>query len=830
MLFTDVFQPAWLSITRRPLRSFLALFGVAIGVCALISIMSIENCWRRSVAEFFASMDLETILVKMPPVRDWREAGYKKATCDTADLQEMTRQFPAIESATFMIWGMFPIKTDYTSRLMTVRTVDAQFRRTLPSDIKEGRFFSADELDTLGRVCVLTHPASIFLFGDQKALGQRLNIGGHYFKIIGILTDQRHLGIQADSIYIPQSCQRTLLRGVLNEDSNTEIFVRTKASKTVVRQIEDFMRKRAGGDGSREFTTSLWKVREVALHARDRANLYSSLAGICALFASGIGISALLFVSISEEAREIGIRRALGATRLHIYLEYLLNALLLTLGGALLGVLLSIPASAVGAFSSRWQPVLDPFTSAVLSGEHKALPKLTEIALSVSGNAILVAVTMAIITSVVAAFLPASEAAGIDPAKIVNKRPGTHGPVREVLTCVQVALGVFVLILLATRFVTLDLQEKAEARDLLGQDKISVEVDPISAMRRPFSLEDQERYKESFAATFMSESNLNAVRKITPLLTNVTPNIPEAFSVNYAGRVIDNVRVVFCSVEEFNYQPPLSGEAYSRCNQAFKTGKAGTVITAELKADLFGNDDPIGRAITIGAQHFTVLGIRPNPTPGTGLVNHAWVPIQFYKQMEHRRMRERSIGPEMEARIVGRPIDSQRYIQSILQMRKAVLQTIPVDCRNGLEIREQIPENTKQFIFQSKASVIRGATGAIAVILVAIIGLANMLLVTITHDIREIGLLRTFGAQKVDIVLKFLSFGNKLAVIGSIIGLICALIVGHITKSWNGVPTPVIFFWAATEALLVLITSTIIALFCAFYASRIHPIEAIRNE
>ena len=197
----------------------------------------------------------------------------------------------------------------------------------------------------------------------------------------------------------------------------------------------------------------LWgEIRNTALRSRARVTLYSCLAGFCALLAAGIGIAALLFVSVAESSREIGIRRALGATRTAIYIEYLFTSALLATAGGIIGGLVGIPAATVGAFASRWQPIMSASGADQLLPAGSRLPTCSDIALSVSWGALALAILLALVIGIAAALMPAAEAAEVEPARAIAQRAGAVVRPRQFLTVLQVMFGVLVLILLTSGY------------------------------------------------------------------------------------------------------------------------------------------------------------------------------------------------------------------------------------------------------------------------------------------------------------------------------------------------------------------------------------------
>ena len=150
----DILASAWQSVTRHRLRSVLAMAGVAVGVCALTSIMSVEKSWRQAVTDFFAPMDLETVRVAIPAGGNWREVGYRKQAVEKDDLQAIITECSSVQSATLVSWTTLRAETDDGSALeLAIRAVDADFTRTLPDEVREGRLFTAEEAAKQSPVC-----------------------------------------------------------------------------------------------------------------------------------------------------------------------------------------------------------------------------------------------------------------------------------------------------------------------------------------------------------------------------------------------------------------------------------------------------------------------------------------------------------------------------------------------------------------------------------------------------------------------------------------------------------------------------------------------------
>ncbi len=662
---SDIFASAWAMVARHRLRSVLAVLGVAVGVCALTSIMSVENSWRKAVIEFFAPMDLETVEVLLSAEDNWRESGLRRPHLDISDVEAIRARCPAVQSVTPMITGVADVKMRESSLAVSLYAVSVDFVKTLPDQVREGRLFSAEEEARKTPVCMLSFEARINLFGDGPAVGQPIRLEGRRFTIVGVISGNRHTGIDTKAVYIPFGQERSLVRSRSYFVPRMKIFARALDPQMASKEIERLMQERVGGDKSRQFTESLWEEREQALRARTRVTLYTGLAGLCALLAGGIGIAALLFVSVAERSQEIGIRRALGASRGVICGEYIVTAAILALLGSLLGGALAIPASAMGAFATKWQPVTGVSGAVLPLGRQ--LPSIADIAVSVSWGALGTAIVLALVTGVAAALAPASEAAGVDPARAIVRRAGTDIRPRKFLTCVQVGFGVLVLVLLTSYFSVMETQERTEARNALGQDSISAVVDPIAAMRKPLDDRYVQKCRDVIAGAITSPGKMALLQRNTPLLGSVAPSIRRLAAVVRGSRTIDHAYLTFATAEVFDYKPALPADSKPKVTEAFRAGRAVAVISPWAKATLFGRSEAIGKTITVAGHKFAIVAVHD--CRGDYRSPDIVIPTEFYATLEYRMNRDDVAFANNNVVVYARPLDSRQYVEATRQFR-----------------------------------------------------------------------------------------------------------------------------------------------------------------
>jgi putative ABC transport system permease protein len=795
--------------------------GVAVGVCALTSIISVEQAWRAAVARFFAKMDLMTVMVDIPETREWGKANLGRPVTEK-DAQAIAQACPAVSSALLVCYADMRVEqADYAASTPVI-AVEPGFQKTLPDEVREGRIFTPEEAAARAPVCVLSLEARVLLFGTEQAVGRDVRIAGHRLQVVGVILGKNHYRMPAAGVYVPSTWTRALLRSGQWTWPQAFALARAEDPKAASDQINRLVRRWIGAGEPGDYTSSLWEAREAALHARDRATFYSGLAALCALLAAGIGIAALLFLSVSERSAEIGITRSLGASRGRVYVEQVIAATLLSGAGGVIGAAGSVPASAAGVFASRWQPLT---TGADVSG----LPKMSELALSVSWQPLLIALALAVMTGVVAALAPAAEAAGVNPAAAIAARPGTRRGLREVLTCLQVGFGVLVLVVLTSYFSVLHSEERAEVRSRMGQDRAVASADPIAALHKPVSERDGEAYREALAEVLASPERMADLRAQTPLLERTMPTIPLIFDLSGAGQVAEAAEVKFTTVEFLASKHNLTAGNQEQAAARFRAQDEVVVIDPRLRELLFADRDPVGRTVNIAGKKFTVVGVRRND--GRFYDGVAWAPIRYYQALKDRSQRDFSAMLSREdVRVEGPPRDVRQYTAALLQLRAALLPMLPEPYRKGIEFNGEMPMSLREWLAQDTAAVARGASGALAILLVALIGLANMLLVSVRDELRETGVRRALGATRPDIFLHFLSRGVLLSAFGAALGLALGAAVCWATRTWSEMPVFVSAFWAVAGALAAVLAGLITSAVPAVLAARIRPVEALRYE
>jgi putative ABC transport system permease protein len=389
---------AWDAIRANKLRSMLTTLGIVIGVVTVTlmgtAIDGLNQAFLRSVSMLGADvLYVSRISWFVDSYEEWLKVRDRR-DITLVQVRELARQMTQAQAIAPFVDGRRPVKYKNRSSngVVIIGTTD-QFQHTSGSVVAQGRFFSVDEVEGGRPVCVVGSQVASNLFQNEPALGHRIKVGQQPFEVIGVLEKRgSFLGqfSMDNQVLIPV---QQFLTSIWH-DPDFEIQVKV----TDLKQIEE---------AKEELRGIMRKIRHVAPGKEDdfainqQENFISTfhrVAGMIAtgglfitglsLFVGGIGIMNIMFVSVAERTREIGVRKAIGAKRRTILIQFLIEAASICLLGGLLALAIAWPVTYL----------LGRFLPATMS-------------LTVAGIALLVS----ILTGLVSGFLPAWRAARMNP-------------------------------------------------------------------------------------------------------------------------------------------------------------------------------------------------------------------------------------------------------------------------------------------------------------------------------------------------------------------------------------------------------------------------------
>ena len=368
-LFDEIVRMSWDTLRANKLRSILTVLGVVIGIMSIVGMTSLIRGFDQSLRDSIKTIGSDTIFIaKFSGVSLASGANFqellKRPNMTPEDAKAIERDAPSIEAVS-VILGQGGASEQMTYRNQKTKTmpiigVEDNYPRMAKLPVEIGRFFTATEVQRRSQVVVLGQAPYKALFPELDPIGKKIRIGLAEYEVIGVLakrpspggfstnvdeiavipqtTYQKQFGIRAVDFGRGQS--RPIVIGALPREG--------VPLKQAMREVEDVMRIRHGLrlDQPNDFDVV---TQDAVLAIWDQISRATFLALVVlssiALLVGGIGVMSIMTISVTERTREIGVRKALGARRVEVLWQFLLEAVFLTSAGGLLGILIG---SAIG--------------------------------------------------------------------------------------------------------------------------------------------------------------------------------------------------------------------------------------------------------------------------------------------------------------------------------------------------------------------------------------------------------------------------------------------------------------------------------------------------
>ncbi len=322
-------RTAWKGITSNVLRSALTTLGVVIGVGAVITLISVGQGAQEDITREIDRLGTDAIIVT--------PRGGTRLTI--ADAEELQARVPALERAVAVLRGNLDIRWGNRSYRTSVDGVGVGYSEISQAELSAGRFFTDSDLQSRNRVALVGQTVVEELFAGRWPLGERILIRDQWFTVIGVLKEQgSHMGADHDDIIMVPI---TTLQRVARTDRVSMLYAQAKGPEVIdlaASHIARIFEVRTGRSDS-VMVTSQSQILDIATAITGTFTIMlASIAGI-SLLVGGIGIMNIMLVSVKERTREIGIRKAVGARQRDILIQFLVESVVLSLGGGTLGVL-----------------------------------------------------------------------------------------------------------------------------------------------------------------------------------------------------------------------------------------------------------------------------------------------------------------------------------------------------------------------------------------------------------------------------------------------------------------------------------------------------------
>ena len=387
------FKMAIKAIAGNKMRSFLTILGVVIGVVAIVVLVSIGQGANSSVVESIEGMGTNLITANINARR--------MNPIDLDSLNELAQN----EAISYVA----PIASvSGTVKAGTTTYDDGVVQGTTPGyesirnwTVAEGRFLQQPDIDNRSFVAVIGSEAATEMYGTTHAVGETFSLNGYTITVVGVLeaVGSSASGSNDNQILIPF----TLAQRLSNQTSISSFYVSAASSAQVEQAqaaVESYLEKAFENYNTRSFGTqySVFNQTEMLSTLSETTNtLTLMLGGIAAisLLVGGIGIMNIMLVSVSERTREIGIRKAIGAARGNILTQFLIESLVVSLMGGLLGLAISVVAV-------------------------KALAPVLQMTLTIPVNVAWMAIGFSVFIGVVFGMYPANKASKLRPIQALH--------------------------------------------------------------------------------------------------------------------------------------------------------------------------------------------------------------------------------------------------------------------------------------------------------------------------------------------------------------------------------------------------------------------------
>lgn len=377
MMRLEIAKMALESLLAKKTRSLLSMLGIIIGVATVIAVFAIGKGAQKSVSAQFQNLSANSILVMPNRGRGFTSSSKLKA----ADAQAILEQGEHIASATGAIQGNASVSYGSTDKSYGVIGIDENYFSISNLSISQGRSFSAEDIDGKAMVAVIGSTVVSDLFTDgQDPIGSEITVGGKRLEVVGVI---KKLGSRIGMISVDEAVMvpnTTAEKSLLGDRGQVMIMTtvdNVDNTSLATSSIETVLRAEHKLKSSQENDFRIMDAGSMVAAAQESAKTMTALLTAIAaitLLVSGIGIMNVMFVTVAERTKEIGIAKAIGGKRSDILGQFLLESIILSMAGGLIGMAIGQAAIPIISYfnlmsmASSWTGPLLGFSFSVLVG------------------------------------------------------------------------------------------------------------------------------------------------------------------------------------------------------------------------------------------------------------------------------------------------------------------------------------------------------------------------------------------------------------------------------------------------------------------------------
>lgn len=367
MFIWQTVKVAFRSIMANKLRSSLTMLGIIIGVAAIIAMLSLGEGAKAEVLESISRFGTNLLRVRPGAARLGHVRTGAVETLTIGDAEAIKKEIPGVSSVSAASSSMVQVKYANKNATSLVTGTTPEFVDINSFPVGAGRFFDQNEVRLAKRVAAIGTTVKQELFGDGPAIGEEIKIEGQTFTIIGVMTSKGQTAWYDpdDQVFVPIE---TYQRRLFSQDHVSDIYVQVASVEeiaSVKASTDRLLRTRHRIEPGIESDFSIRDFSEFITTMKKTSQTFTVLlSGIAAvsLLVGGIGVMNIMLVSVTERTREIGIRMAVGARRKDILRQFLIEALVITITGGVIGIALGVSLGWLIARFGEWPAIVTPFS------------------------------------------------------------------------------------------------------------------------------------------------------------------------------------------------------------------------------------------------------------------------------------------------------------------------------------------------------------------------------------------------------------------------------------------------------------------------------------
>ena len=364
-MYKESFLMAWASLIANKMRSILTMLGIIIGVAAVIALVSIGNGVKQDIQNSISSLGSNLLMVMpgAPRTPGVRPSQGSMKSLKVSDYQAISK-LDGVKAASPYTANSYVTIYQSKNWTTTVSGLSSNFQDVNNWTMAEGRFISSKNVENRERVAVVGQTVVKNLFAGEDPVGKEIRVKNIPFRVIGVLNSKGNGTMgndQDDVIFIPYTTAMERVEGV---DYLRMVYVVASDDNGIDRlqsDIENLLRVRHSIKDTNldDFNIQNMKsIMETMEQTTGTLTLFLGAVAAISLVVGGIGIMNIMLVSVTERTREIGIRKALGATYFVIVTQFLIEAVVISLMGGLIGIALGIGASKLIGLASGMSTVI----------------------------------------------------------------------------------------------------------------------------------------------------------------------------------------------------------------------------------------------------------------------------------------------------------------------------------------------------------------------------------------------------------------------------------------------------------------------------------------